>query len=188
VIAIDAPLSRRSPSGLMMTPEDRDEQIQLIKDLQRAVDVLRSRPNVDRARIGYVGVSYGGAMGVLFVGIERRLRAAALVVADGGLVTHSTGLQFQTISSLSCARRAGWMRAMLPIEPIRFVGNTNVPLLLQNGTLDELVSPSNAEELHALAPEPKEIRWYNGGHGLTPQADVDRRKWLQEKIGLDPAP
>jgi dienelactone hydrolase len=185
VIAIDAPFSRRTPSGLMVFPEDREEQIQLIKDLQRAVDLLRSRPNVDKARIAYVGYSYGGAMGVLFVGIERRLKAAALVVADGGLVTHSTGTLFKAISGLPCARRAAWIRAMAPIEPIRFVENANVPLLFQNGKFDEFVPVPNAAELHAAAPEPKEIQWYDGGHGLTPQANVDRLKWLQEKIGLD---
>ena len=156
-----------------------------LKDLQRAVDVLRSMPNVDKTRIAYVGYSYGGAMGALFVGIERRLEAAVLVVADGGLVTHSTGPLFKSISGLPCARRAAWIRAMVPIEPIRFVGNANVPLLLQNGKFDEFVPVPNASELHGAAPEPKEIRWYDGGHGLTLQANVDRLKWLQEKIGLD---
>jgi dienelactone hydrolase len=185
VIAIDAPFSRRSPSGLMVFPEDRDEQIQLMKDLQRAVDVLRSRPNVDKTRIAYVGFSYGGAMGVQFVGIERRLKAAALVVADAGLVTHSTGSLFKSISGLPCSRRAGWMRAMTPIEPIRFIGNANVPLLFQNGRFDEFVPPTNAAELHAAAPEPKTIQWYDGGHGLTAQANADRLKWLQDMIGLD---
>jgi dienelactone hydrolase len=186
VIAIDAPLSRRVPSGLMVFPEDREEQIQLMKDLQRAVDVLRSRPNVDKTRIAYVGFSYGGAMGVLFVGIERRLKAAALVVADAGLVTHNTGaLGFKYISGLPCGRRAAWIRAMASVEPIRFIKNANVPLLLQNGMVDEAVPASDAAALHAAAPEPKDIRWYNAGHGLNQQAVADRLKWLQEKIGLD---
>jgi uncharacterized protein len=178
-------LRRRTPSGLLVFPEDREEQIQLIKDLQRAVDVLRSLPNVDKTRIAYVGFSYGGAMGVQFVGIERRLKAAALVVADAGLVTHSTGTLFKAISGLPCARRAAWIGAMAPIEPIRFVENANVPLLFQNGRFDEFVPVPNAAELHAAAPELKEIRWYDGGHGLAPQANVDRLKWLQEQIGLD---
>jgi hypothetical protein len=52
-----------------------------------------------RWRIAYLGIGYGGAMGALFVGIERRLKAAELVVADGGLVSHFTGpedLNFMT--------------------------------------------------------------------------------------------
>ena len=96
-------------------------------------------------------------MGALFVGIERRLKAAVLIVGDGGLVSHSTGPEdVAFLSSLSCATRDNWFRAMVSIEPIRSVGHANVPLLLQNGRLDDLVPAADAEELHAAAPQPKE--------------------------------
>jgi uncharacterized protein len=188
VIAIDAPWNRRvSPPYLTLTAQDRAEQIQVIKDLQRAVDVLRSRPNVDDDRIAYVGFSWGGATGALFVGIERRLRAAALVVGHAGQVSHATGPEgFKNISGLPCAIRVAWIRAMAPIEPIRFVGHANAPLLMQNGRLDELIPDYEAEELHAAAPQPKTIRWYVAGHSLNQQAVADRLGWLREQIGLDP--
>jgi hypothetical protein len=187
VIAIDAPFARRGGSPLRYSAEDRAEQIQLIKDLQRAVDVLRARPNVDPARIAYLGISYGGAMGALFVGIERRLKAAVLVVGDGGLVSHSTGPEDLTfMASLSCATRATWLRAMAPIEPIRFLPHASpTPLLLQNGRSDTLVPAADAEALHAAAPEPRTIRWYNAGHSLNLQALRDRHEWLNAQIGLD---
>ena len=69
VIAIDAPFARRSGPPVRFSGEDQAEQIQLIKDLQRAVDVLRAHPSVDDDRIAYVGFSCGGATGALFVGI-----------------------------------------------------------------------------------------------------------------------
>lgn len=187
VIAIDAPFARRGGPWLGFGSDDRLEQIQLIKDLQRAVDVLRARPDVDRDRIAYVGISYGGAMGALFAGIERRLKAAVLVVGDGGLVSHFTGPQdVGFLSSLTCATRVGWFRAMAPIEPIRFIAHAPpTALLLQNGTLDDLVPVADAEALHAAAPEPRTIRWYNAGHGLNAQALVDRHEWLNGQIGLD---
>jgi dienelactone hydrolase len=187
VIAIDAPWNRRAaPPYLTITAQDRAEQIQVVKDLQRAVDVLRSRPNVDDDRIAYVGFSWGGATGALFVGIERRLKAAALVVGHGGQVSHATGPEgHKLIANVPCARRVAWIRAMAPIEPIRFVGHANVPLLLQNGRFDELVPGYEAEELHAAAPQPKEVRWYDAGHNLSPTAALDRHRWLHEKIGLD---
>jgi hypothetical protein len=75
---------------------------------------------------------------------------------------------------------------MAPIEPIRFVGHANIPLLLQNGTSDEFIPTADAAELHAAAPQPKEIRWYTAGHNLTPQAGADRYDWLVDKIGIDP--
>jgi len=187
VIAIDAPFARRRTGGWrQFTIADRTEQIQLTKDLQRAVDVLRARPNVDSGRIAFLGGSYGGTMGALFVGIERRLKAAVLEVADGGLVSHETGPEDTSLASLSCARRVSWLRAMVPIEPIRFIPHAApTPLLLQNGRLDNLVPAADAEALHRAAPEPKTIRWYDAGHALGSQALSDRHEWLNGQIGLD---
>lgn len=187
VIAIDAPFARRSGQPVRFSTADRAEQVQLIKDLQRAVDVLRARPNVDRERIAYMGISYGGAMGALFVGIERRIKAAVLVVGDGGLVSHSTGPEdFDFMSGLSCATRANWFRAMIPVEPIRFLPHASpVALLLQNGRTDNLVPAADAEALHRAAPAHRKILWYNAGHGLNQQAMYDRHDWLHDQIGLD---
>jgi dienelactone hydrolase len=188
VIAIDAPFARRSGPPLRMTKQDRDEQIQLMKDLQRAVDVLRAQPDVDKDRIAYLGISFGGAAGVQFAGIERRIKAAALVVADAGLVTHTTqtgNLPF--LATLSCATRAAWYREMVPIEAIRFIGLAKgTPLLFQNGQKDEFITPADAQSLHNAAPEPKKIIWYDAGHNLTPQAPLDTHDWLVQQIGLDP--
>ncbi|HEX8212480.1 MAG TPA: alpha/beta fold hydrolase [Longimicrobium sp.] len=186
VIAIDAPFARRAGQPVRFSTADRAEQIQLIKDLQRAVDVLRARPNVDDDRIAYVGISYGGAMGALFAGIERRLKAAVLVVGDGGLVSHFTGPEDSNfMASLPCATRADWFREMVPIEPIRFIPHASTALLLQNGRTDTLVPPADAEALHTAVPEPRTIRWYDAGHGLNLQAAQDRHDWLHAQIGLD---
>jgi dienelactone hydrolase len=188
VIAIDAPFARRAGQPVRFTTADRAEQIQLIMDLQRAVDVLRAHPSVDDERIAYLGISYGAAMGALFVGIERRIKAAVLVVGDGGLVSHFTGPEDSNfMASLSCATRLSWFRDMAPIEPIRFIAHASpTPLLLQNGRFDNLVPPPDAEALQTAAPEPKTLQWYDAGHGLNLQAAWDRHDWLHERIGLDP--
>jgi dienelactone hydrolase len=188
VIAIDAPFARRSGEPVRFIEADRTEQIQLIKDLQRAVDVLRAHPDVDDERIAYHGTSYGGAMGALFVGIERRIKTAVLVVPDGGLVSHFTGPEDEDfMASLSCATQAAWLRSMTPIEPMRFIAHASpTPLLLQSGRQDNLVPAADAQALHTAAPEPKTTRWYDAGHGLNLQALWDRHDWLQQEIGLDP--
>jgi uncharacterized protein len=84
VIAIDAPWNHRTGLLMQMTEQDRIEQIRVVEDLQRAVDVLRVHPNVDDDRIAYVGASWGGATEALLVGIERRLKAAVLIVGHPG--------------------------------------------------------------------------------------------------------
>jgi dienelactone hydrolase len=190
VVAIDAPFARRAGQPVQFTTRDRAEQIQLMKDLQRAVDVLRARVNVDDERIAYLGISYGGAMGALFAGIERRIKAAVLVVADGGLVSHFTGPEDASfMAGLSCETRASWFRDMAPIEPIRFVAHAPpTALLLQSGRLDNLVPVADAQALHAAAPQPNTIFWYEAGHGLNQQAAADRLDWLRQEIGLDARP
>lgn len=90
------------------------------------------------------------------------------------------------MASLSCATRVNWFRAMVLIEPIRFIPHASpTALLLQNGRSDNLVPVADAEDLHAAAANPKTIRWYAAGHGLNQQALVDRHDWLNGQIGLD---
>jgi predicted dienelactone hydrolase len=66
-LAITAPFARSHrigiQRGLNFDERDRDEQIQLIIDLRRGVDLLLSRPDVAKDRLGYVGISYGGGQG-----------------------------------------------------------------------------------------------------------------------------
>ncbi len=188
-LAIDAPWVRRG--GLPdLTVRDSVEQVQLMRDLQRGVDLLVARDDVDPARIGYVGGSYGGAMGALFVGIERRLRAANLFVPDGGLVAHFTeadGTPTGPLAALDADAQARWIAAMDPIEPIRFVGRSSpTPLLIQSARQDQLVDRDDAEALQRAAAEPKQVAWYEAGHGLAlfPAAARDRAAFLARELGI----
>ena len=186
VVALDAPFARRGGEPLRFTEADSAEQVQLMTDLQRAVDLLVARPDVDASRLGYVGISYGGAMGALFVGIERRLKTGILVVADGGLVSHFTGPEDGggPFPGLTCAQWRRWLESMIPIEPIKYVGFASpTPLLLQSGRQDNLVPPPDAERLHAAARDPKTVQWYDAGHGLSIGAVRDRMFWLQQHLG-----
>ena len=188
VIALDAPFARRAGSAILFTEQDSAEQVQLMRDLQRAVDVLRARVDVDANRIGYVGFSYGGAMGSLLAGVERRIRTFVLTVGDGGLVSHFTGPEDASgpLARLSCTARVRWLRAMTPIEPIRFVGGAApIPLLLQSGKTDVLVPPDDARALQRAASKPKTVKWYQAGHVLNAEAFHDRLSWLHQQIGTD---
>ena len=186
VVALDAPFAQRAGEPLRFTEADSAEQVQLMTDLQRAVDLLVARPDVDASRLGYVGISYGGAMGALFVGIERRLKTGILVVADGGLVSHFTGPEDGgPFPGLTCAQWRRWLESMIPIEPIKYVGFASpTPLLLQSGRQDNLVPPPDAERLHAAARDPKTVQWYEAGHSLGVTAARARSFWLQEHLGM----
>jgi len=185
VVAIDAPWARRREVP-MFTKRDRADQIQLIVDLRRAVDLLQSRDDVDDGRIGYLGISYGAAMGGLFAGVEDRIAAFVLAVGDGGLVTHLTGPEDANgpLSQLSAARRESWLAAMEPIEPLKWIRSAEAPILFQSARNDVAVPPADAREFQQAAREPKDVRWYDSGHFLPPQASCDAARWLEDRIGI----
>jgi uncharacterized protein len=193
-VLIDAPFNRpqHGPIGsdpLSGTPRDRDEQIQLIVDLRRAVDLLVARPDVNGRQLAYVGFSYGAAMGGLLAGVEHRLKAYVLAAGDGGLVSHFTGPD-DTNGPLQTAPaqvRERWLAAMWPIEPINFIGRAApAALLFQAGTMDELIPRADARRYQQAASQPKEVRWYAAGHFLNCTAHKDRMAWLARHIRIDP--
>jgi hypothetical protein len=188
VVALDAPFARRGGPPTRMTEADSTEQVQLIVDQQRAVDLLLARRDVDPARLAYVGGSYGAAMGALLAGVERRLKTYVLMVGDGGLLAHFTGPEDAGfMGRLMRAQRERWLAAMRPIEPSLFVGLAPpASILFQNGRRDEMVPPRDAEALHAAARSPKTVRWYDAGHGLNAQAYVDQLNWLHRTVGTTP--
>lgn len=186
VIAVDAPFNRRPGGPLARTPRDSAEQVQLIVDLQRAVDVLLARPDVDPARLAYVGRSYGGATGALFAGVERRLKTYILAVADGGVTARFTAPGAPQPPPSQAERARAWLAAMQPIEGIRFVHRANAPIFFQNARQDQFVSVQLAEALHAAATGQKEVRWYDTPHALNPAAHVDQLRWLSQTVGTTP--
>jgi dienelactone hydrolase len=189
VVMIDAPFARPENQGrdaLTLTGQDREEQIQLIVDLRRAIDLLLTRPEVDPGRLAYFGVSYGGAMGGLLAGVEDRLQAYVLVVGDGGLVTHLTGPEDWPggeLARLPDAGRQAWLEAMWPIEPIHYVAQAApAALLFQNGTEDRAVPAADALRYQAAGSQPKSVLWYEAAHGLSPAAFEDAVAWLGEYL------
>jgi dienelactone hydrolase len=188
VVALDAPFVRRGGPPTRMTEADSAEQVQLIVDLQRAVDLLLARRDVDPGRLAYVGGSYGGAMGALLAGVERRLKTYVLMVGDGGLVAHFGGPDDAGfMGRLLRPQRERWLAAMRPIEPSLFVGLAPpASILFQNGRRDEMVPVRDAEALHAAARSPRTIRWYDAGHSLNARAYVDQLDWLHRAVGTTP--
>jgi predicted esterase len=47
------------------------------------------------------------------------------------------------------------------------------------------VPKERAEEFFASAKNPKEMKWYESGHGLNEEATNDRKNWLKQKLNLN---
>jgi len=183
-LAIDAPYVRAGTGSIKFTRRDRAEQIQLITDLRRGIDLLAQE---GATTVSLVGLSYGAAMGALLAGIDERVGSAALLVGDGGLVAHMTdeeGMPVGPLSTVPRRRADAWLEAMRPIEPLRYVGDSDAELLFLNGRHDTLVDPVDAEHLHAAAGD-GEVRWYDTGHDLPAEAIRYQFEWVGERTGLD---
>ena len=189
VVAVDAPFARRKASPVTFTPADRADQVQLIVDLQRAVDVLLARPDVDPTRIAFVGGSYGGSVGAIFAGVDPRPATFVLFVAGGGFVSYFSspeGTPEGPLASLPPEEREPWIAAMAPLEGLRWVGRARPgSVLFQSGREDPLVPPAKSEALHRAAGSSQAVRWYDSGHKLPEHARQDRYRWLHERVGTD---
>ena len=59
---------------------------QTVFDLRRAVDFLKTRPEIDSNRIGFMGISLGGIQGATQVALSERIDRAVLAVPGAGWV------------------------------------------------------------------------------------------------------
>jgi dipeptidyl aminopeptidase/acylaminoacyl peptidase len=186
-LLIDAPHARRPDQPVFVfTQADSDEFAQAAAETQRGIDLLLTHPEVDPARVGFVGFSYGAVTGALLAGVERRIKAYILWSCVAQLGGFLRGLA----RSLPADTLAAYLEMMAPLDPIRHVGKAAPSaLLLQNGRKDRNVPVKDGEAMYEAASQPKEIMWYDAGHGLSGKARQDRYLWLQRQLGFDsPSP
>ncbi|MBS7612818.1 acetylxylan esterase [Candidatus Bathyarchaeota archaeon] len=178
LIAIDAEYhGERKEEGKALYSADIEGSvkgiIQTVIDLRRAVDYIETRPEIDSNRIGYVGGSMGGILGAIFIGVEPRIKAAALLVAGGNMSLMIRESQHPAIPpireylKLNNISYEELQRLLNPIDPINFIGNFSPrPVVFHLGKYDRIVPAEAGEQLYKYAGEPKTIYWYDSGHDL----------------------
>lgn len=178
IMAIDAEYhgERKEAGKELYSPNITDSIrgiIQTVIDLRRAVDYLETRPEIDVDRIGYVGGSMGGILGAIFIGVEPRIKAAALIVAGGNMSLMIRESQHYTMPAIrEYLRREGIsyedLQKMLdPIDPINFIGYfAPRPVVFHLGKFDKIVPAEAGRQLYEKAGEPKQIYWYDAGHNV----------------------
>ncbi len=168
-IAIDSPnVGERAGRGRVALEEQwreglifqmRDQRVQAVVDLMRALDYLETRPEVDASRTGYVGVSQGAFLGVQLAALDKRVRALVCIVAGGSLRPFGP----DTIT----VREADLVQELT--DPARFAPRISPrPVLMLSGDEDEIVPRAATEALYGALRDPKELRWFAMGHTVTP--------------------
>ena len=142
----------------------RDIIAQTVFDLRRGVDFLEKwEEDIDKSRIGYMGISLGGIIGTVFCGVEPRIKVPVIALAGGGLnlMFKLDALDSETLNYVSI------------IDPLNFVGMISPrPLLMLNAENDEIILPLTTKLLYEKAGEPKKIIWYPTTHRRVPQDQV----------------
>ncbi len=151
----------------------RDIIAQTVFDLQRSVDYLMTRQDIDKVKIGFFGISLGGVIGTIFSGLDERVSVPVIALAGGNL-----SLMFG-IDALSEDTKDFFSI----IDPINFVKQIAPrPLLMINAENDEVIAPITSKLLFQKAKKPKEIIWYPSRHRNLPidKAYPDGIEWFNK--------
>jgi dienelactone hydrolase len=148
-----------------MTTLWRDHVIMWSKDLGRSIDYLETRPDIDRAKLAFYGLSWGGQMGAILPAVESRFRVS---------VIYSGGFDLR--------------RALPEVEPINFAPRITVPTLMLNGRYDffypmECCQESMFRFLGAPSAQKRRVV-YETGHNV-PRAELIKEtlNWLDKYLG-----
>src|SRR5205085_2472411 len=136
----------------MLSP---DMVMQYCGDYSRAVDFLATRPEVDKERLGYVGLSWGAITGITYVAHDSRIKAMGSMVGGGNFLG-----QF----SAKAAEQA-LAEGSKSSDPVYHVARIAPrPLLFINVTRDQMILKAWAESLHKAAGAGSKVVWLETDH------------------------
>jgi pimeloyl-ACP methyl ester carboxylesterase len=143
-------------------------------DQRRGLDYLVSRPEIDRKRIAWFGLSKGG-MAIVQLAVEDRYRSILVL---------SAGISKEV---------ADWLPEVNPVNFAPYIGYRSpkgVPKLHLHGRYDEGAPfKTSAQRLYRLLPEPKRMVVFDTGHFPPMELWVPvAKEWFDKTLDPDPAP
>jgi cephalosporin-C deacetylase-like acetyl esterase len=186
-LLIDAPKSRPN-----FKPMDNPVLIaQQVVDLRRGLDLLLSRPDVDAARIAYVGHSWDAGAGAILDAADKRF--AAFVFMSGPQSTMERVLSSPQMVALRKSNDTAKveeveqsLKAKAWADPGSYASKLGpAPALFQYGLHDEEWVPlADAKDYVAMTSGPKRAEFYDAGHALNAKARMDRDSFLSKTLKL----
>lgn len=98
----------------------------------RGHSLLAALPEVDHARIGITGISWGGYLTCIVAGLDQRLKVAVPVYGCGFLGDNSAW-KSGSLARLNPDSRKRWLR---DFDPSHYLAGVNCPILFLNGSND----------------------------------------------------
>ncbi len=142
---------------------------QAVMDIRRAGDWLASRPDVEPARIGIMGISLGAVVASLASSIDLNFHQVVLLVGGGDLPTVVLNGSKETIDLKKKAEEDGLtydkMREQWqPIEPLTYASRLDRgAVLMVNAENDQVIPRAATEKLWEAIGKP-EILWCKADH------------------------
>jgi serine/threonine protein kinase/formylglycine-generating enzyme required for sulfatase activity/cephalosporin-C deacetylase-like acetyl esterase len=147
------------------TSSYRDHVIYWSKDLDRSIDYLETRPDIDHNKLAYEGFSWGAAMGAILPAVENRIKALVLIAP-------------------------GFYLEKCPpeVDQLNFAPRVKAPVLMLNGRFDFIFPPGSSQEpMFRLLGTPnyeKRRVVYDTGHNI-PRNEMIKEtlQWLDRYLG-----
>jgi dienelactone hydrolase len=137
--------------------------------IRRALDLLAVRPQVDAGSLGVVGYSRGVEAAALVSAVDPRVDAVVLVAGRARLSDRAATTEDRAL--------------LAPLDAVRFVPHLSpAALLVQVGNDDVVVPVEDTLPLFEAASEPKELRRYSTGHGMSDEAWIEQVDWLVGRL------
>jgi len=180
VLVVDqSQLAMRRDRIWTFTAQDREEAIETVVDVRRGIDLLLARTDVDAARIGLHGFSYGAWLVAMTGAIDAR--ATMIVLRSGGpqILREIAGTSRAADPSF-----ARYLDVMATVDQSRYAAAIapSTPVLVQNGTADTTYSADAMRAWQNAVAGAKTARMYEGaGHTLSAAADAERISFLRER-------
>ena len=184
----DDPMSRPGyvPINDPIDERNATQFLQEVVDMQRGVDVLTARRDVDPKRMGYVGHSCNAAVGALLSGLDHRFKAFVLMAGTTSDEISQNTKAFQDFRQKFGPEKVDALIAKYSyLDQGKFISHaTPAVVFLQYGARDEGITPQQAQQYAAVVSEPKQFKIYDAEHNLNAEARRDRIHFLVEQLKL----
>lgn len=138
----------------------------------RGVSLVSNLPNVDTERIGITGISWGGYLTCIVMGLDYRLKVAVPVYGCGFL--HENSVWLPTFQKMSPDWRKTWVENF---DPSKYAGQAKMPVLFVNGTKDFAYPLDSYQKTYRLVKNRTLCVTVNMPHG-------HKEGWSPKEIGI----
>jgi dienelactone hydrolase len=159
----------------------------MLWDDLRTLDYLASRPEVDRRRLGCVGLSVGGYRSFLLAALDERIKAAVDV---GWMTSLAANIRRHVLNTVGLTFHIPGLYRYLDLPDLAALIAPR-SLLVMNGSKDALFPPVGVEQAFrkieacfrkAGVPERQRCRLYDVPHEFNREMQSEAWSWLEARI------